>query len=270
MSKLTEYTAYIEYKKVYSKATTYPDSVRIFIPNEPYTHESTISSGHKSKAYAKDFEDQSNLYETNEERSIRRTRKLMKGYALCNDFQLFCTFTMGTDRFNDERSLKRMKNWLKNQRDRNGKFRYLVVTERHKNGAMHFHGLFGDYSGKLEPAVNPKDGELLTDKYGTPVFNFSEYTHGITTAEVISGRDDRTRTAYYIQKYIGKDLTAESGKNRYWASKGLKRPVTQDNPASFYEGVKPAYKQQLDHGVIYEFVKGQSPEIDAYIEAHQA
>lgn len=53
------------------------------------------------------------IYETNEERSLRRTRKAIKDYALCNDFDIFATFTIADDRFNDERSRKRLATWLK-------------------------------------------------------------------------------------------------------------------------------------------------------------
>lgn len=251
------------------QATTYPDSVRIYRANVPMRKGITIAPrGSRTKFFRSD-EDNEYIYETNQERAIRRSRKSIKDYILCNDFDLFCTFTMGTERYDDENSIKRLKNWVKNQRDRNGKFRYIFVTERHKNGALHFHALFGGYNGKLANALNPNNGQPVLDSNNLPVYNFEEYTHGFTTVKLILDKGSKTNTARYLQKYVGKDLTATFGKNRYWASKGLKKPIKEDNPDFFYNGVKPIYSHINDHGEMFEFVRGQSPEIDAYIDAHQ-
>lgn len=251
------------------QATTYPDSVRIFIPNIPIRKNVSKSPKGSRINLFRSAEDIEYIYETNLERSIRRSRKAIKDYILCNDFDLFCTFTMGKDRYNDEKSIKRLKNWVKNQRDRNGKFIYIFVTERHKDGALHFHALIGGYKGKLAPAINPNAGNPKLDINGLQVYNFTEYTHGFTTVRLIVDKNNKTKTARYLQKYVGKDLAAGFGKNRYWASKGLNKPTIQDNPDYFYHGVQPVFTHINDHGKIFEFVRGQTPEIDAYIEANQ-
>lgn len=52
-------------------------------------------------------------YETDVERSIRRTRKKIKDYVLCNEFGLFATFTFREDRYDVDRCKTRMARWEK-------------------------------------------------------------------------------------------------------------------------------------------------------------
>jgi len=267
MNKLTTINSSDAKSLVFAKATYYPDSVRVFIPNKPYLRE---KEGYEHSTNSSSRVDDIGIeYESNEERSIRRSRKSIKDYVLCNNFDLFCTFTIGTDHHNDERSIQRLKNWFKNQRDRNGKFNYIVVTERHKKGGLHFHALIGGYTGKLKYAVNQKTGEYIPDKRGDFVRNFVEYTLGFSTAEVINDKESKSKTSYYLQKYIGKDLTASFGKNRYWASKGLNKPTTEDNPEPFYKHIETPLHWVLDHGTILEFEYGLNPITDSFIESHR-
>lgn len=254
---------------VRAKATVYPNSVRIFISNMPYKKGGKRNSKGSNFRSSKLVDDQEFIYETNKERAVRRSRKAIKDYVLCNNFNLFGTLTFAKDRFDDDKCISRFKNWMKNQRDRNGKFPYIAVAERHKSGALHFHVLFSGYSGKLKGAVSPNTNKPLLGKNGTQLQNFVEYTHGHSVAEFILDDEGKTKTAYYLQKYIGKDLSASFGKNRYWASKGLKTPNTIDNPVNFFKGVKPAFSVNIDHGKILEYVKGQSPAVDSFIEANQ-
>ena len=255
---------------VYAKATYYENSVRVFIFNKPFvaTEQGYELPARPSHAPCEDDEPEI-PYETNEERSIRRARKTMKDYVLCNHFDIFATFTIGTDRYNDERSIKRMLTWLKNQRNRNGKFRYIVVTERHKDGALHFHALIGGYTGNLAYAINPNSGGYISDKRGDFVRNFSEYKLGNNTAKIIDNKEGSTKTAYYLQKYVGKDLTASFGKKRYWVSRGLKKPAVEQNPEPFYKQIDTPLHWVVDHGTILEFEYGLNPVTDMFIEAHR-
>jgi hypothetical protein len=267
MNKLTTISSEDVKFLVFTKATYNFDSIVVFIPDKPYLR--SVMGYEQSKNSSSMIEDTGVEYETNEERSIRRTRKTIKGYVRNNDFDLFCTFTIGNDRYNDERSIQKLKTWFKNQRNRNGKFRYIVVTERHKDGALHFHALIGGYTGMLKYAINPNNGEYISDKRNDFVRNFVEYKLGNNTAKVIDSKESRTKTAYYLQKYIGKDLTASFGKNRYWASKGLNKPDTEDNPEPFYNHVQTPLHWTIDHGTILEFEYGLNPITDSFIEAHR-
>ena len=252
---------------VYAKATYYPDFIRIWIPNEPYLHTQSSKEYDKPKKQSASSSQDLDIYETNEERSIRRTRKALKDYVVCNEFDIFATFTMANDRLNDSKSKKRFSTWLKNQRDRYGKFRYIVVAERHKkDGALHFHALIGGYNGKLVYAINPHTGEMISDGHGGFVRNFVTYTRGHTTAKSINDKESKTKTAYYLQKYINKDMVIIFGQNRYWASKGLKKPSTENNPEPFYKHIEPDRHWMNDHGTVLEFDRDKHPLIDIFLE----
>ena len=76
--------------------------------------------------------------------SLARTKTLIHDLVLCNDFELFCTFTFDpdkVDRFSYLSCLSKMSKWIHNQKDKNPDFMYLVVPEQHKSGAWHFHAL---------------------------------------------------------------------------------------------------------------------------------
>lgn len=245
-------------KIVRAKATYYPAFVRVFIPNEPYMKdpegfEKPVTSGTSLKLTPDE------LYETDIERSIRRTRKKIKDYVLCNEFDLFVTFTFRDDRYDVARCKTRMAGWLKNQRARTGKFNYLIVSEFHKDKALHFHALLGNYAGKLKPSINPNTGEQLSQGRHL-VYELPSYTLGFTNVKKIeSDKDSQTKVGFYIQKYITKDMPLFFGKNRYWASKGLVLPVEEDNPQEWYKHVEPTRQYVNDHGTILEFDKTELP-----------
>lgn len=252
---------------VYAKATYYPDFIRIWIPNQPYVRQQEGYEMNR-KSFMKQ-NDETDVYESNEDRSLRRTKKSIKDYALCNEFNLFATFTLADDRFNDEKSKKRIATWFKNQRNRNGKFKYIVVAERHKNGALHFHALIGGYKGKLTRGINPHNGLPIPDGRGNFILNFLEYRLGINSAKIIDNKESKTKTAYYLQKYINKDMVIVFGKNRYWASKGLKKPIIDDNPEPFYKVLDADRHWVLDHGTILEFDRNKHELIDIFLESYK-
>lgn len=255
---------------VSAKATYYPEFVRIWIPNEPYQK---IKSGYEKKAAATPLEldeldEPTTEYETDVERSIRRTRKRIKDYVISNDFELFVTFTFATDRHNEERSRQRLATWLRNQRVRSGRFLYLAVPEYHKDGALHFHVLMGGYKGKMELATNPHNGKPIKDARGNQVYTLSGYTLGFNNVKVINSSEGKTKTAYYIQKYITKDADSTDGRQRYWSSKNLKLPKTEENPQEFYRHIAVDRHYMNDHGTVLEIDKGTHPLSDMFIEAN--
>lgn len=252
---------------VNAKATYYRNLVRVWIPNHPYIHypPGVELTARQSAARQLDADEDAILYETNLERSLRRTKKTIKDYTLMNDFEWFATFTIAKDRYDDTRSRAKLANWLRNQRKRNGKFRYIVVIEKHKDGAIHFHALIGGYEGRLTYAINPKTGKEIPDGHGDYVRNFSEYKLGYSTAKRIS---DNAATVRYIQKYITKENITTFGKQRYWASKNLIRPTIVENPEPFYKFFEADRHYVTDHGTILEFDKNKNPIIKAFIESH--
>lgn len=255
---------------VRAKATYYPEFVRIWIPNEPYQK---ITSGYEKKTTAlplslDELGEPIIKYETDADRSIRRTRKRIKDYVITNNFELFVTFTFATDRHNEVRSRQRLATWLRNQRVRNGRFLYLAVPEYHKDGALHFHVLIGGYKGKMEPATNPHNGNAIKDARGNQVYTLSGYTLGFNNVKIIDSSEGKTKTAYYIQKYITKDADSTDGRQRYWSSKNLKLPKTEENPQEFYKHIPVDRHYMNDHGTVLEIDKGTHPLSDMFIEAN--
>lgn len=78
--------------------------------------------------------------------SLSRTKKNIRELAFCNDFKYFATITVSSERC-DRYSLDDCQNLLKKKfrycqdlARRDGlKFKYLFITEKHKDGAFHFH-----------------------------------------------------------------------------------------------------------------------------------
>ncbi len=153
--------------------------------------------------------------------SIRRTKKEIADITLCNNFELFATFTFAADRQNVDKCKSKMSKWLKNQRELHGKFSYLIVPEFHKDGkSLHYHALLKNYKGKLNFS-----GVTQNNK---KVYHIKSYRLGFTNVTHIQ---DINKVAHYIRKYVTKDMPKFPGKKRYWCSTGLTRPIVTTNPS---------------------------------------
>jgi hypothetical protein len=261
---------YQESLLIEAQATYYPDMVQIFIPKMPIVStagkrrcETASFPGNEELEYielSKKFDEITGVELSNIdresalERSLRRAKKRIGDYILCNDFDMFATFTVKDDRQNNERSRKKVLGWLKNQRTRNGKFRYLVVPEFHKDGtSLHFHALLGSYTGGIQQAINPKTNRPLVQK-GATVFQISGYTLGFTNVKLIGTKqEDRTRLSAYLKKYITKEMPAFERKQRYWVSKGLDLPLIENNPEHWYKHVIPDWQCVFENGTLLRF-----------------
>lgn len=156
--------------------------------------------------------------------SRARARAAVRDIALCNHFTHFLTWTLGAaliDRYDVDEVKRRVTSALKNLGFRKG-FRYVIVPEFHKDGAIHFHGLCTLGSVQLLPACNPRTGQPLYTDRGQPIFNMQDWTLGFSTCIRID--ENYERTCNYIVKYLSKDSQKIFGK-WYLASRGLiKRP----------------------------------------------
>jgi hypothetical protein len=250
--------------KVYVHATHYPNYVRLYAPNIPYER---LKLGMESV-----FTIKQNNYgtktsnEDNFERSIRRTKKKISDIALCNQFDMFATFTFKDERDNIEKSKAKMANWLKNQRKRKGKFAYLIVPEFHKDGeSLHFHALIKGYAGKLIEAINPRTGKSFKQK-GRTVYTFASYTLGFTNVVKIENTpESHAKVSSYIRKYITKDMPAFANKNRYWSSTGLKLPRHEENPQFLRCKTTPSFTTENEHGKIYHFDISTSEQLVSHL-----
>lgn len=150
-------------------------------------------------------------------RSLRRTKTTLQDLTICNEFDLFATFTFNKNRQDIEKCKTKMSNWLHSQQKKYGKFQYLIVPEFHKDGkSLHFHALLKNYRGVL------KDSGKI--KQTRKIYNIKSYRSGFSTAVKI---DDHAKVSSYIRKYITKEMPQFENKQRYWCSVGLLRPQTE-------------------------------------------
>lgn len=164
--------------------------------------------------------------------SLSRSRRLIQEYILCNRFDLFCTFTFDECKVNDRTDYKAIKSRLckafNNFRNRyDPDFRYLIVPELHKNGAVHFHGVMTTPHGLCSPLMIPKkiDGKrhMVPNTPGYMDWPYYSSRFGFFSCSWIR---NYTGCAVYVSKYLTKDLAAwfEKSDQIVMHSKGLKRP----------------------------------------------
>lgn len=153
-------------------------------------------------------------------KSHMRTYKLAYDAIMYNkkSWVYFLTFTFDpkqVDRKNYRACADLLIKWLdKSKKDCRG-LKYVIIPELHKDGAIHFHGLFSSHLRKLL-----KDSGHFQN--GHRIFNVNNYGYGFTTASVISDND---KTCSYILKYLTKDICQFSyGFRKLWRSRNLMKP----------------------------------------------
>lgn len=149
------------------------------------------------------------------ERAMRRARAAVRDIARANRFAYFVTLTLDAakvDRYDMAAITKKLNNWLDNRVRRNG-LAYVLVPERHKDGAIHFHGFFND----ALPVVDSGH----KDRAGHRVYNLPAWPLGFSTAIELYG--DYQSAVAYVCKYIGKQGEKPGGR-WYYSGGDLKRP----------------------------------------------
>lgn len=144
-------------------------------------------------------------------RSRRRAIKAVYDKIACTpELNLFVTLTLDKekiDRYSYDTVIKALNVWLDNRVRRKG-LRYILIPEYHKDGAIHFHGLWND--------VLPRSDSGKQTKRGQTIYNLPDWGYGFSTAVVIEGV--REHVLKYITKYITKDSEKVGG--RYYLSGG--------------------------------------------------
>ena len=204
---------------IFNTIKEYPNMIKISIYHEPIR----VFNGYKRKRRKNPESSDS---------SIRRTRTALEDLCICNNFELFCTFTFDPKRYNSKSILfcrRYMTTWLHNIKNRGSKcLEYIVVPELHKSGAIHFHALLSGYNGRLKDSKHCQNGRR--------VYNLPNWHFGFSTAVKI---DNREAVSKYIRKYITKDMLLFPGKKRYFCSQRLIRPVKRHNsPLEFLRDCK--------------------------------
>ena len=175
----------------------------------------------------------------NLDRAMRRARAQVRDIALSNPFRWFVTLTLDqarVDRHDMAAITRKLNAWLDNQVRRHG-LAYVLVPERHKDGAIHFHGFFND-AVRAVPSGH-------ADKGGHPIFNLPGWTLGFTTAIQLYG--DYHAAVGYVCKYIGKQGEKPGGR-WYYSGGQLARPEVT------YADVGPRDVEQLaGEGGVHRF-----------------
>lgn len=173
-----------------------------------------VGSGGGKKSKRKDSETTAS--------SVARTRTTIEDLCICNQFDLFCTFTFDpkrVDSFNIMNCRRMMNTWIRNAKERHSPaLKYLIVPELHESGRIHFHALLRGFNGEL------KDAHLSQN--GRDVFNIKNWRFGFSTAVHI---DNIVAVSRYVRKYILKDMILLPGKKRFFCSQNLVRPTKETN-----------------------------------------
>ena len=178
-------------------------------------------------------------------RSKRRAACKLRDYALCNNFKYFVTLTLDparVDRYDLAVVVKKLRVWLDNHVRRDG-LKYILVPEKHKDGAFHFHGFFNDAlpvvdSGTLilnggrpqRPRSKKQRAEWLA-ACAKIVYNLPSWGLGFSTAIELYGNYDAAIS--YVSKYISKQGEKLGGR-WYFSGGGLTLPYVELLPDADY------------------------------------
>ena len=148
--------------------------------------------------------------------SLSRTKRNIKELALCNSFTHFATLTVNSefcDRFSLQACQDKLKYIIQERiRRKNKNFAYLFITEKHTNGAFHFHGLIKN----LDDLYINENGYL-----SHPAFDEIGYNSFL---KINTEKDNSyDKVCSYITKYITKDCVKNENNQIYISSRGLKK-----------------------------------------------
>lgn len=168
--------------------------------------------------------------------SLSRTKKNIRELALCNSFEYFATITISSqksDRYSLSDCQENLKKILHKIKRNNKDFGYLIITEKHKDGAFHFHGLIKGISD-----LYTNDNGYLCSQIFTNELGYNSFSP-IKSYE---------KCCNYICKYITKDCIKNTHNQIYISSRGLKKSIkTEINPIKF----NPSFTN--DYVDIYDF-----------------
>lgn len=167
------------------------------------------------------------------ENSLSRTRSRIIELGLCNDWDCFFTGTLNEtkiDRFDLAGFRKILSQWIRDRRKAYGtEIKYLLVPEFHQSGAIHVHGFLSGI-----PADRMTSFDALSQTQAVPVrllnhgfFRWDDFDKRFGFCSMAPIRD-RDAAAFYICKYVSKDLcqrSSELGAHLFWASQNLRGAV---------------------------------------------
>ena len=153
--------------------------------------------------------------------NIARARTRIFEYAICNNFEYFITLTINSDyldRYDLKEYIKKLGQFIRDYRKKHQvNIQYLLIPEKHENGAWHMHGLI-----KGIP-----ENHLYVNEHGYLDWSYYKDKFGFCSIGKIKNQEAVSK---YITKYIrksfdnGKGVTDKESK-LYYCSRGLKKPI---------------------------------------------
>lgn len=223
-----------------------------------FVHNFNVSSGWALPDERTQEERKTESIRTSVSRSIRAVREL----AACNPWQFFITITLSPtvwpNRYTPDGlqdAIKALaKRWNRKRKDGSAcchGFKFLLIPEMHKDGAIHLHGFvtcmpanecvpytMADVNSvkKLPKKICDKvrAGETV---YHSPTL---EKLFGYNTFEPVADLD---KASSYVVKYVSKEIGSTPFKLRYWSSRGLARA---ERLATYYFPEHGDYSHQLE------------------------
>lgn len=156
--------------------------------------------------------------------NFSRARSMVLQYALCNPWDYFFTGTLGEtkyDRYNVDKFMNDLSQFVRDKRKKYAaKFQVLLIPEHHKDGAWHVHGLIYGLPDEVLRSFRPPEPQHLIDG---GFLNWEDYQKKFGFCSLAPIREP-VATAYYVTKYISKDLSQRAGdlgKHLYFHSRPL-------------------------------------------------
>lgn len=189
--------------------------------------------------------------------SLSRSRRTIQDFVLCNKFDYFCTFTFTDakiDRTDYNACKKAITVFFKNFKQRYASdFRYLIVPERHKDGAWHFHGVISGLPAAeftVPETIHYRNRftnelELIPNRKGYVRWERYSKRFGFFDCSLIHHYE---ACASYVSKYITKDLVDfRKGSRIFFASQELNLPslIMDEDEIPFPIDIKPTYEDQF-------------------------
>lgn len=163
--------------------------------------------------------------------SLSRTKARIFELAYCNPWDYFVTLTLDKTKYNRHDLPQFIKDLGQLIRDKRKKYgadiRYMLIPERHKDGAWHLHGFFMGIPESelraftLQERLPDKIRKRIAD--GKRVFTWTSYERqfGFSDIELVENHEAVSK---YICKYVTKEAMhtiTELNAHTFYASKGL-------------------------------------------------
>ncbi len=168
--------------------------------------------------------------DTKLDNNFSRARSMVLQYALCNPWEYFFTGTLDRtkqDRYDLDTYASRLMQFIRDKRKvYKAKFQVLLVPEYHKDGAVHIHGMVhGLPPSALIPfwCMRQRGTDVPWKLVEGGFFNWPDYQAKFGFCSLAPIRDP-VATAFYISKYVSKDLSRRAGdlgKHLYFHSRPL-------------------------------------------------